>query len=136
MAATPGVDFTKPNKSLSQNEEGVVTLEWQPETQEENIVYELQQSSDDSFAQDLLKIRYQGPDRGSVLTGFPEGIYHFRIRALDPDGISGEWSTPVAVEIKYKPTWQVVILLTAGIVVFFATLITLITCHIRSKNPD
>ena len=135
-AAAPEVRFTIPDKALVKNDEGFVTLEWKPAREEPSLTYELQQSGGESFPGDSPKVRYRGPDLGSVLTGYAEGTYHFRVRAIDADGTPGDWSPSVTAEIKYREKWQVVLLLTAGVIVFLATTVTLVTCHLKSKSTD
>lgn len=124
--AAPVVKFTQPSESRSKNSEGVVTLAWEPIVDAPETEFELQQSEVADFSS--TKIRYQGPDRGSVLSGFAEGEYHFRVRAIDP---TAEWSEPVTVQIEYLSKRYVVMLLGVGVVVFLTTVGTLLTGHFR-----
>ncbi len=133
VPAAPEVRIVSPTESVTRNEEGLVTLAWQAAEAGAGTRFELQQSSDPAFPEEAVKIRYEGPDGGSVLTGFPEGRFHFRVRAFDAEGAPGSWSSPVAVEIAYMPRGRVILLLAAGVAVFLATVTTLFVCHFKSK---
>lgn len=102
---------------------------WEPDEKTKGLGFELQQSATPDFSE--TKTRYTGPDLGSVLSGLAEGEYHFRVRAADPPG---EWSEPVAVEIKYIERWQVILLLCVGVTVFVATIATLLAGHFRKSE--
>ncbi len=120
------VVFTSPEKPQSVNTEGVVTLAWVADGEAEGLEYELQQSEDANFTGAVT--RYQGPDMGSVLTGFQEREYHFRVREIGP---AAEWSAPVSVKITYMEKSRVILLLWLGGFVFVATVGTLLVGHFR-----
>lgn len=127
--ASTKVEFTTPEESPTTNTEGVVTLMWKPAEKSEGLTYELQQSATADFSS--FKTRYTGPDLGSVLSGLAEGEYHFRVRVAEPQG---DWSKPVAIEIKYIERWQVLLLLSVGVTVFVATIATLLAGHLRKSE--
>ncbi len=136
VPATPETRFTSPSNSLSENNEGIVSLAWQAVEEESGLQFELQQSADPGFASGSEKIRYHGPDTASVLTGFAEGTYHFRIRAITESQPPGAWSEPVAVTISYMARNQVILLLGVGVTVFIATLAALLSGHFRKQPAD
>lgn len=127
--ARPSAKFTLPDEQESVNTEGVVTLQWVPSEKGEDPEFELQQSASGDFSNP--KTRYTGPDLGSVLTGFNEGEYHFRVRTMEP---AGEWSEPVSVKIEYIGKSTVILLLGIGVTVFLATISTLVACHFRKPE--
>jgi hypothetical protein len=126
--ADPVVEFTKPAERESSNDDGMVTLRWAPLEKGTVRSYELQQSTSPDF--DSPKVRYKGADLGSVLSGFAEGEYHFRVRPIDPPG---DWSEPVSVSVEYISKGTVVFLLGIGVTVFFATIVTLLVGHFRKS---
>ncbi|WP_411825916.1 hypothetical protein [Luteolibacter sp. AS25] len=126
-SATPVVEFEVPSEALTENNEGVVSLVWSSKPSESGQIFELEQSGDSDFGDETVN-RYTGPDLGSVLTGFPEGEYHFRVRSAEP---AGDWSEPVAVEIKFMERSRVLWLMAVGVVVFLATIGTLLAGHFR-----
>ncbi len=121
--------FVSPGQAESVNGEGVVTLTWKTEGEAEGLDYELQQSEDADFSETIT--RYRGPDLGSVLTGFREGEYHFRVRET---GQEAAWSAPVSVKIAYMEKSRVILLLWLGGLVFTATVSTLLIGHFRKTS--
>ncbi len=132
MPGAPDTRIVSPKEPRTESAEGVVQLEWEPSAAENGLIYELQQGADATFAD--ARTRYLGPDRASVLSGFPEGTAHFRVRTIAAGDVAGAWSEPVAVEVAYMPRRQVLALLAAGAVVFIATIGTLLAGHFR-KSP-
>lgn len=128
VEADPVLEFTQPAERESVNEEGVVTLRWKPMDEGSERSYELQQSQSPDFLSP--KTRYRGTDLGSVLSGLAEGEYHFRVRPVEPEG---SWSEPVTVRIEYISKAKVVFLLSVGVVVFLATVTTLLVGHFRKS---
>ncbi len=75
------------------------------------------------------KLRYRGPDHGSVLTGFQEGSYFFRVRSEE-----GLWSEVVEVNVKFIGRGYVILLMSLGGFVFVATVGTLLFGHFTQKD--
>lgn len=88
-------------KNVSDN--GSVTLTWEKAAE---LVIELQHSTDPDFPEPV--VRYRGADPGSVITGLPEGVHHFRIG----DTSSGGWSPPLAVTVEFFPKTNIHYVLT------------------------
>lgn len=120
------VQFTVPGDAESVNSEGVVSLVWDGK---EGVEYEVQQG--DSVLFENAKVRYAGPDHGSVLTGFEEGSYYFRVRDA-----GGEWSDVVRVDIEFMDRQQVVLLMVVGGLVFLATVGALLAGHFRQRGQE
>lgn len=116
------------------SDQGVLNLAWEVSDEEKPESFELQQSGDIQFPEAKTRLRYRGLDRGSVVSGLAEGIYHFRVRAVEAGGPGGGWSEPVSLEVEYMAKPKVVLLLAAGAVVFVATLAALLIGHFRSAR--
>lgn len=117
------VEFVKPGPDTV-SEDGVVALGWS-DAGAPGDEFELQQASDPGFSD--VKTRYEGPDRGSVITGLAEGEYFFRVRTAG----AGAWSPPVKVTVKYMGMGLVWTLMGVGIVVFIATVGAILRGHFR-----
>lgn len=134
VPANAEIRFTSPAESETVVTEGVINLAWEATGDQESAVFELQESSAAAFPEEKSRIRYRGPDRGSVVSGMAEGGHHFRVRAVKADGTASEWSAPVHVEARYIPKEKVVWLLSMGGLVFVATLTALFAGHFRSLS--
>lgn len=120
-----------PDGKFFETNEGVVNLAWEGP---EGATFELQQSPDPAFPEPGTGTRYLGPDPGSVISGLPEGTHYFRVRDVPTNGTPGEWSGPLEVRVEFMATKWVVTLLIFGAVVFFTTIATIITGHLRSRQ--
>ena len=99
------------------------------------LTYVLEQAGNEAFTTPLT--RYKGPDLGSVLTGFAEGNYFFRIRAINPEsGVAGPWSETISFKVHYMPMGRVWLFLIAGATVFILTFGAILRGHGRAKRED
>lgn len=96
------------------SDDGTVNLEWEGE----GLSYQLEQSTDPGFSP--AHERYAGTDTASVLTGLGEGRYYFRVRETSATGDPGDWSEPLALEVRYMDSRTLFLLLGTG--AFVATL--------------
>jgi hypothetical protein len=115
--------------------EGHTTLAWSPRP--DGAVhgsFQLEASDDPSF--DDGKLRYEGPDRASFVSGLPEGTTWFRVRAVGDDGTAGPWSDAVRVDVAYPERGQVVRFLVLGSIVFLATVTAVIVGHRRHRRQQ
>lgn len=122
-----GADFLNRSElegGVSDN--GAVTLSWAGE----GTQFELEQGSRKDFIEPLT--RYRGPDLGSVITGLAEGTHYFRIR----NSPSGEWSRPLAVEVKFFPKFKLFLILGIGGVVVISTIGTIVLGHFRTRGEE
>jgi len=117
---------------LVQTSEGHVRLVW-VEVDEEEVggdrVFTLEQSRERGFPEDATYVRYEGRDRASVLTGFAEGEYWFRVRAE-----GGPWSEPLRLEVEYMERWILFSLVLAGLLVMAMTVTALLRGHFRYRD--
>ncbi len=115
--------------------EGKVTVRWTVPDNSDSpsalVIFELQQADSKDFASP--SVRYQGPDRASVLTGFPEGQFHFRVRSY-LDGVAGPWSEPVSVSFDYISMTKVWVLVAVGSLMFILTIGAIGMGHCRAME--
>lgn len=104
---------------------GAVTLSWEKDPA---VAVEVQQAADERFSSPTT--RYTGPDPGTVVTGLPEGMHWFRIRAAGSD----TWSPPLPVTVAFFPRWKLFLLLGTGGVVVLATIATIVAGHFRTTR--
>ncbi len=136
----PGVRIVEPDPAaVAQSDQGYVDLRWSPiplpPQGSPGLSYALEQSETAGFAAPV--VRYRGPDLGSVLTGFDEGDYYFRVRALDPaTDAAGPWSEPLRLEVRYMPMGRVALFLAAGMIVFVLTLGAILRGHARARREE
>lgn len=90
--------------------------------------YELQEAREADFAAPLTL--YRGPDRATTLTGRSDGLYHYRLRSLRPDG-PGPWSEALRVEVRHHPLSRALLFFAMGALVFFATLAAILAGNRR-----
>ncbi|MGD8497761.1 MAG: fibronectin type III domain-containing protein, partial [Chromatiales bacterium] len=74
---------------------GFFRLQW--ESADLEGAYELQEASRADFADS--RVLYTGPDLATVLSGKPDGDYHYRVRRMHEEGRSA-WSAPVQVQVR------------------------------------
>jgi hypothetical protein len=136
----PEVRIVEPDPAAAvRSDQGYVDLRWTPvplpPQGAPGLSYALQQSGTAGFEAPVA--RYEGPDLGSVLTGFAEGDYWFRVRAFDPaTGAAGPWSAALRLEVRYMPMGRVALFLVAGAAVFTLTLAAILSGHARAKRED
>ncbi|WP_193214631.1 fibronectin type III domain-containing protein [Luteolibacter marinus] len=80
----------------------------------------MQQSTAPTFS--LADARYEGPDTASVLSGFREGDYHFRVRAITPAGEAGPWSDTLTLRVHFMDRRTLFLLLGTGFTVAALTI--------------
>jgi hypothetical protein len=101
---------------------GHVTLQWEVQdatSETAERVYELQESPTADFH--APRVRYQGPQTSSVLSGIPDGTQFFRVREKPANGTSGGWSDPVRFEVKHHSLATAAGLMALGAIVFVVT---------------
>jgi hypothetical protein len=94
--------------------------------------FELQESVHDDFSN--VHVIYRGPDRARVLSGRDDGLYFFRVRALDGDGDKGAWSAPVRVEVAHHSLFKAAFFFAVGALVFLSTLGLIVSGHLRCRQ--
>ncbi len=95
------------------------------------LSYRLEQATRADFAD--ARLRYEGPDPASVLTGLREGDYHFRVRATGPDGESGPWSEPLVLHVEFMGRRTLTLLLVTGGLVATMTIVAIISGFLKNR---
>lgn len=106
-------------------------IQWAPAdaSASADVSFQLQTSRAADFAEGTML--YEGPDRGTVVTGLPEGDYFYRVREMSASGVASEWSSPLTVRVDYPGRGGVTLLMGLGLVVFLATLTAIAMGHSR-----
>ena len=126
-----------PETGLRVSDDGTVDLSWSlpgadaAAAEESATTYQLEQSPNADFADS--KLRYEGPDLASVLTGLREGQYHFRVRATDPESGAGTWSEPLTLHVKFMDRGQLALLLVTGALVATMTIGAIISGFLKNR---
>jgi len=119
---TPQFELPDSNYSSS----GSIKLIWNlPDTliDEDEYIFELQQSTDADFSQPLL--RYTGPDLASYISGLKNNTYHYRVRSILGSDTSS-WSKVVVVSVEHHSLHLAFILFGLGAFVFLATVVVVV----------
>jgi hypothetical protein len=116
-------------------DEGHTTLSWSPGGAGGLVRdYQLEESQTAEFAD--ARVRYEGPDRASFISGLTEGETWFRVRASNGEGRFGPWSRPVSVEVRYPERPMVLRRLAVGALLFVATVGAVLLGHRRHLAGD
>ena len=84
---------------------------------------QLQEAKNPSFAN--ARLRYEGPDDASVISGMPNGTWYYRAREVR-DQRMGPWSETVKVVVAHHPLSRAFTFFTMGVLVFIATLLMVV----------
>lgn len=107
---------------------GYYQLSWQPGltgASNKKHIYQLQQSHHSNFSQ--AKTLYRGPDLASVISGQMDGVYYYRVRYSDHNGIISPWSATQAVQVQHHTLSRALLFFIAGALVFLGLLIFILT---------
>lgn len=100
---------------------GSFTLNW---TSAENPVstrFELQQGTQRDFSSP--RVIYAGPDRGTYISGLPNGDFFYRVRAVNvQESENTQWSPPVHRAVKHPPLTFALSVMGVGAFVFISTI--------------
>jgi len=95
--------------------------------------FELQESAAVGFPQGTERMVYHGPDLATVISGRENGRLFYRVRALE-EGLPGQWSNIVQVEVHYHSLLRAVTFFGLGAVVFLATLMVVIRGNLKRRS--
>ena len=103
---------------------GYFRLSWNAQMNtQQNITYELQQSTQDGFAH--AKTIYLGADTARVISGKSN-----RVRTIENDSTETSWSEPVKITVLHHSFTKAIAFFVAGAIVFLMTLIYIL----RQRN--
>lgn len=72
----------------------------------------------------------------TALSGREDGVYQYRVRALDADGTPGPWSAPIELRVNHHPLWLALLFFAIGGLVFLATATLIVAGHRLSRDPS
>lgn len=133
----PIAHFTEPAEQAVTVPEGHLMLRWSVAGAEAGGVWEfqLEQTFGENFSEG--RTAYSGPDRGTFVSGLPADGASFRVRARSqdaPDANWGPWSKTLQVSVNYPPRWQVLVLGSAGLLMFAVLFGTVVTGSARARR--
>jgi hypothetical protein len=126
FAESPRAIWEAPAENPLTVDQGHLSVRWAVEgdTAEHSFRFQLQQSFDGSFEDQ--RIAYEGPDRGTFVSGLPPEGAHLRVRAsAGDDGAWGPWSETLEVAVDYPSERQVALFGALGGIMFFVLVITI-----------
>ena len=112
-AGTPAPTLSVDNETATA---GFFRLNWELDA----TAFELQESLSPDFVN--AATLYSGPDRATVISGKPDGAWHYRVRA-QTNGRPGPWSDPVSVTVAHHSLARAFTFLTLGFIIFGATVL-------------
>lgn len=95
---------------------GYYRLSWETDS----VHAELQQAGGAGFG-DAATL-YRGPDRATVISGRPDGIWYYRVRAIEA-GQPGPWSEPLSVTVRHHSLGRAIAFFALGLLVFLGILL-------------
>jgi hypothetical protein len=110
--------------------DGKASLSW---TLEGEASVQIQQSNNPEFS--APRSLYQGTDLASVITGLPDGAYHYRGRQVYPDGSASTWSEPVTLRVAHHSLLRAGLFFVIGALVFLATTLLILIGN-RRQGTD
>ena len=100
---------------------GYATLHWEGGGEASGAEFLLEESGTEDFR--ASRVRYQGFQHGSVLSGLANGAYHFRVRSrASRQQPWGAWSAPRSFTVVHHGLPLALVLLGTGALVFGLTL--------------
>ena len=112
----------------SPSDDGTITLAW--DKADESVVVVVEQDTSSEFESPLL--RYEGPDSATVLSGFRDGAYYFRIRESGSD----DWSEPLRIRVEYIGRSRLFFLLATGGLVVLATAGAIVGGYLHTREKE
>lgn len=134
-SAAPTPYFENTPGQLTQS--GYFKLQWavSPDVQKTGaFTYEVQQSDNGSFEQP--KNLYAGPDLATFCSGYKNGTYFFRVRAIaSNENAPGLWSPTLTVRVKHHSIHLAFALFGLGALVFLLTVGIVVRGSRRVRAP-
>ena len=133
------VKFDQPETNPIDVSEGHLQISWSfkiPQLSQKlpQITYQIEQAASEFFENG--KVRYEGPDTSTFISGLASGTVFYRVRAMEPSGGNGPWSEALQVNVKYVSQKMVYSLMAIGFAVLIATIGVILIGHRRSEHFD
>ena len=135
VAELPQPRWVSPAESPFLADEGKCLLQWElPDSKGTSFTFQVEQSNDPDFSSP--RVRYQGPDLATYISGLPEGTHHYRVRSIS-DQENGPWSRIMEVKVEFVSQNLVISLFLLGTIVFAATVWAIWKGHCQyAENGD
>ena len=95
----------------------------------------LQQGTERDFSS--AQTIYSGPDRGTYISGLPDGEFYFRVRAVTAEGSTkpAHWSSTIHRTVKHPSLVFALSLMSVGATVFLSTIV-MIALGVRKTREE
>ena len=125
--------WVSPAESPFLADEGKCLLRWElPESENSSFTFQVEQADESNFSNP--RVRYEGPDSATYISGLPEGMHHYRVRLVSDDE-TGPWSESMEIKVEFVSRQLVIILLLLGSIVFVATVWAIWKGHYQYAGP-
>lgn len=115
----PSPQFTVPSTLVTAS--GSVSLKWQVPAVLPSDHFELEQAVQENFFSP--EAVYSGPDRGTYLSGLPDGDYYYRVRVVNTqEEKPSQWSPSVHRSVQHPSLEFTFTMLGVGATVFLSTI--------------
>jgi hypothetical protein len=125
--------WVSPAKSPFLADEGKCLLRWEiSESENSSFTFQVEQAGESNFSNP--RVRYEGPDSATYISGLPEGMHHYRVRLVSDDE-TGPWSESMEIKVEFVSRQLVIILLLLGSIVFLVTVWAIWKGHCQYAGP-
>lgn len=94
-------------------------LHWElAQSESGSFIFQVQQAQNTDFSD--ARMRYEGSDLATYISGLPQGAHLYRVRAVSGEE-TGLWSEPMEVNVEFVSQKLVITLFLLGTIVFMAT---------------
>ena len=112
---SPAFDSSVPEYTKS----GFFKLSWAIENRND-VKFRIVESRDPSF--ENYKVKYEGPDLATFVSGLSNGEYYYRVRAISREnGQKSGWSKTLSVTVEHHSLKLAFTLMVIGAAVFIST---------------
>lgn len=130
FAELPQPRWVSPEESPFLADEGKCFLNWElseaGQTPRQSFTFQLEQASQSDFSD--ARLRYEGADLATYVSGLPEGMHYYRVRAVS-DQETGAWSGSMDIKVVFVSRSLVITLFLLGSIVFVATVWAIMHGH-------
>jgi len=134
VAELPQPRWVSPAESPFLADEGKSLLRWElPQSEGASLTFQVEQSDGSNFSN--ARMRYEGPDQATYISGLPEGMHRYRVRAVS-DEETGPWSDSMEIKVEFVSQNLVITLFLLGTIVFVATVWAIWKGHAQCAESD
>jgi len=134
VAELPQPRWVSPAESPFLADEGKCLLRWElPQSGDASLTFQVEQSDGSDFSN--ARMRYDGPDQATYISGLPEGTHRYRVRAVSNEE-TGPWSDSMEINVEFVSRNLVITLFLLGTIVFVATVWAIWKGHCQYTEKD